>query len=148
MKKRILILMSFFILGLTASYAKSNDDKVPVSVTSEFSRNFSLASNVQWEKIGSYYKVSFNQSEMTLFAFYTEDADFMGIANIMLSDKLPVSLQSQIKKNYEGYWITDLFKFSITDNPGYFIALENADQKIMLKSDSYQNWYLYKTIKK
>jgi hypothetical protein len=84
-----------------------------------------------------------------LFAFYTEDADFMGIANNMLSDRLPASLRSKIKKNYPGYWITDLFKFHIeNDQQGYFIALENADKKTMLKSDGYQQWRLYKTIKK
>lgn len=148
MKKRIIIIAVFFILAITGSYAKSNDSRVPESVTSEFNIYFANARNVNWEKIGSYYKASFSEFGLTLFAFYTEDADFMGIANYELSERLPVSLQSEIKKNYGGYWITDLFRFSINDKPGYFIELENADQKIMLKSEGYQKWYLYKTIKK
>jgi hypothetical protein len=148
MKKRIAILIAAFIFTFTASYAKSSDTKVPESITSEFNSDFSQARNVQWEKIADYFKVSFNQNGVVLFAFYTEDADFMGIANNMLSNKLPASLQSEIKKNYKDYWVVDLFKYSIKDKPGYFIALENANQVIMLKSERNQNWYLYKTIVK
>jgi len=148
MKKRMIILMTSLIFTFTATYAKTSDTKVPESVTSEFNSDFSQASNVQWEKIADYFKVSFNQHGVVLYAFYTDDADFMGIANYMLSDKLPVSLKSEIKKNYPGYWITDLIKYSIKDKPGYYVALENANQKIMLKTDRNENWYVYKTIAK
>lgn len=148
MKKRIVILAALFILGFTASYAKANDGPIPAPVASEFGIHFSNARNVKWEQIGSYYRVSFDELGTTLFAFYTEDADFMGIANYELSDKLPAALKSEIKNKYGDYWITDLFRYSIKDAPGYFIELENADRKIMLKSDGYQKWYTYKTFRK
>ncbi len=148
MKKPIVILMAFLIFTFTATYAKSNDTKVPESITSEFNSDFSQAGNVKWEKIANYFKASFSFRGEVLFAFYSEDADLMGIANNILSDRLPAFLQVEIKRDYEGYWITNLFGYSIKDTPGYFIELENADRIIMLKSDGNQKWHLSKTIMK
>ncbi len=145
MKKKFLILIAAFILTITSSFANKIDSNVPEAVVSEFSYVFYNAQNVKWEKIDDYYKVSFSQFGTTLFAFYSKDNELMGIANYILSEELPVSLESAIKKKYSDYWISDLFKYSINDKPGYFVALENADYKIMLKSDNAQNWYLYKT---
>lgn len=148
MKKILVMLMISFIVTISATYAKSDDSKVPESVTTQFYSDFSHVRQVKWERIGFYYKASFSQHGTTTFAFYTEDADFMGMANYLLSNRLPGSLQSALKMNYGDYWITDLFKFSNNDKSGYVISLENADQQILLKSDENQNWYVYKTIKK
>jgi hypothetical protein len=83
-----------------------------------------------------------------LFAFYSEDADFMGIANYILSNKLPEALSSELKTKYGNYWVSDLFRYLVNDQPGYCVTLENGDQKIMLKSDGGQKWNLYKSIEK
>jgi predicted lipoprotein with Yx(FWY)xxD motif len=148
MKKRIVILMSAFILTITSSYASKNEGIVPESVVSAFSHNFYQARDAKWEKRDNYYKVTFNQAGGTLFAFYSEDNDFMGVANYMYTDRLPPSLISDLKKNYGDYWITDLFKYSTNEGIGYFITVENGDQKIMLRSDGRQKWQSYKKIKK
>jgi hypothetical protein len=148
MKKRIILLSLSFISLFTASYAKNDNGKIPEAVTAQFSHDFSLIGNVRWEKIDFYYKASFVQQGITLFAFYTEDADYMGSANYILSNRLPVSLAFSIKKNYAGYWITDLFTYSNKDRSGYVVTLENADQEIMLKTDGNQHWCLYKSVKK
>jgi hypothetical protein len=148
MKKRIILLSLSLILLFTTTYAKNDNGKIPEAVTARFSRDFSVVGNVQWEKIDFYYKASFIRQGTTLFAFYTEDADYMGAANYILSNRLPVSLKSSIKKNYAGYWITDLFTYSNKDNTGYFITLENADQEIMLKTDNNLHWHLYKSVRK
>jgi hypothetical protein len=147
MKKRFIILMAAFLFTITATYANKNDGGVPESVVTEFSHSFDHARNAKWEKIDNYYEVTFSQFGMTLFAFYSEDSDFMGIASYILSDKLPVSLISDLKTKYGNFWITDLFRYSINEKAGYCVTLENGDQKIMLKSDEGQKWYIYKAFK-
>ena len=147
MKKRLVILMTAILFSITASYAKSNDGGVPEAVASEFSHSFYHASNAKWEKVDNYYEVTFSQFGTTLFAFYSEDSDFMGIASYILSDKLPVSLISDLKTKYGNYWISDLFRYSINEKAGYCVTLENGDQKLMLKSDEGQKWYVYKAFK-
>jgi len=147
MKKIILTLISAFVLTITVGYAANKDGNIPQYVESAFNSNFNFAKNVQWQKMDNYYEVIFNQHGRTLFAFYSEDADFMGIANYILSDRLPVTLKSDLKTKYTNYWISDLFTYSINDKPGYVVTLENADQKIMLKSDNGKTWHLYRSLR-
>ncbi len=146
MKKIILTLMTAFVLTITAGYAANKDGNVPQYVESAFNSNFNHAKNVQWQKMDNYYEVIFNQMGSTMFAFYSEDADFMGLANYILSDKLPVALKSDLKTKYGNYWISDLFTYSINEKPGYVVTIENADQKIMLKSDNGKTWHLYRSM--
>lgn len=145
MKKIILTLMTAFFLTISASYAANKEGNVPQYVESAFNSNFNFAKNVQWQKMDNYYEVIFNQHGRTLFAFYSEDADLMGIANYILSDRLPVSLKADLNTKYSNYWISDLFTYSINDKPGYVVTLENADQKIMLKSNNGKTWHLYRS---
>ena len=148
MKRKFVILMTAFLLSMASTFAKTSDGGVPSSIVSDFSSHFYHAQNVKWDKIDSYYEVTFNQFGTTLFAFYTEDADFMGIGNYILSNKLPESLSAELKTKYSRYWVSDLFRYLVNDQPGYCITIENGDQKIMLKSEGGQSWNLYKSIKK
>jgi hypothetical protein len=148
MKKKIAMLMTAFILTLSVSFANGYNSEIPEVITANFNKHFKEAKNVSWEKMDAYYKASFDMNGAKLFVFYSEDADFMGIAHNLLSDKLPMMLQAGIKMNYPGYWITDLFEFSVKHEPGYSVTLENADQKIILKSDNLSSWNIYKKINK
>jgi len=148
MKKKILTLITALTLIISVSYASTTDRHVPANVASTFHSDFSFASNVNWELFNGYYKASFNEHGITLYAFYTAEGDFMGMAIYMLSDGLPASLKNQIKENYSGYWITDLFHFSVNNTPGYFVTLENADRKIMLKAEQNKGWSFYSEVKK
>ncbi|HEV3221765.1 MAG TPA: hypothetical protein VGZ90_02755 [Puia sp.] len=147
MKKGFIILIAAFFLTATSTYAAKKEGDIPQYVVSAFNNNFYFAGNVQWQKMDNYYEVIFNQHGKTLFAFYSEDADFMGIANYILSDRLPVTLKSDLNTKYSNYWISDLFTYSINDKPGYVVTLENADQKIMLKSDNGKTWHLYRSVR-
>ncbi len=146
MKKRLIILTAALFLTITSTFASKNDGDIPSFVVSEFNHSFNHARNVQWQKMDNYYEVIFNQMGRTMFAFYSEDADFMGLANYILSDKLPEILKSDLKTRYSNYWISDLFTYSISEKPGYVVTLENADQKIMLKSDNGKTWHLYRVM--
>lgn len=98
--------------------------------------------------MAGYYKASFTAFDKILFAFYTEDAEFMGIAVNMPVDQLPASLKTKLKKDYGSYWITDLFKAEINNKTGYYITLENKDYKLMLKAEGTQGWSFYKSMQK
>ncbi len=146
MKKKILILAASFLLIISTSFAKNTGSFVPENVSAEFSRSFSFASDVNWENVSGFYKVSFTIFNKTLFAFYTADAEFMGIAINMPVDQLPAALQSKLKTDYINYWVTDLFRVDGSAVTGYYITLESADRKIMLKSEGNNSWTFYKTL--
>ena len=148
MKNKFLILVASLILIFSASYAKGNNNPVPVKVSSMFSSDFSYANNVHWEVMDGYYKASFIEHGKTLYAFYTTDGEFMGLATYISTDRLPATLRSVINEKYSGYWITDLFHSDINNTQGYFITLENADRKFMLKAEENKSWSFYSEVKK
>jgi hypothetical protein len=148
MKKKILILTTFLILTLAATYARSNEKIIPDNVSTVFSRDFPRASDINWELYKGYYKASFLDMGSILYAFYNADAEFIGMAFNLPADRLPEALQSDIKKKYKGYWITDLFQVTNGANPEFFVTIENADRKIMLQAESNQSWSHYAEVKK
>jgi hypothetical protein len=148
MKKRFIISMVACILSSSFTFADTRGGDIPQTIASDFSSHFYRAQNVKWEKMDSYYEVTFSQFGTTLFAFYSENADFMGIANYIPTTNLPESLSLELKTKYNNYWVSDLFRYLVNDQPGYCITIENGNQKIMLKSDGNQKWNLYKSVKK
>jgi hypothetical protein len=70
-----------------------------------------------------------------------------GVHNI-LSTKLPPVLLAEIKKDYKGYWITELYEEGKAKRPSYFIVLENADEIIKLGCDDSENWVIKSTMMK
>lgn len=148
MKKQIFTLFVSLVLVFTTTFASARDGKVPDNIKSEFSRVFFFANNVQWENAVGYYKASFNAFDKTLFAYYTQDADFIGVAVNILSSELPSSLQLKLKSDNKDFWITGLFKVVTDNKTTYFAELQNANEMKLLKSDDNVGWSYYKTEKK
>jgi hypothetical protein len=63
-----------------------------------------------------------------------------GRARNILSNKLPVRLLSEVKKDYKSYWITDLYQQGDKKHPSYTITVENADRVIEMRSIDSRNW--------
>ncbi|SRR5579871_578856 len=139
-----ILVAAFF--GLSA-YANDNDGKIPETVSSAFSKNFQHARRVRWDDYSSYYKATFMVRGTVLYAFYSADADLMGTGKNILSTSLPVKLKNELSKDYSSYWISDLFEYSVNGGKAYCVTLENADQKISLKSEG-SGWYFYKKLQK
>jgi hypothetical protein len=149
MKKKItLILAACFLTATTLFAKKPNDPSVPADLQENFSAHYINARQISWDKEPDYYLVSFLMAGTRFFAYYSDDASFMAIAHPVLSDILPQDLKNSVKSNYSDYWITDLYQVSDHHQPYYVIILENADQKIVLKSDSNKHWEIQKRIKK
>jgi hypothetical protein len=143
MKKRILTLVTAFVLIANITFANTGKSSVPESVTYAFNQSFSHAKMIGWDDYGNYYKATFMQRGKTMYAFYSDEAQFMGIAKNVLSDQLPVLLQAGIKNNFQGYWITDLVNYQVAGKNGFLVTIENADEKIVLKTDDDQHWQVY-----
>jgi hypothetical protein len=143
MKKKIIMLAAAFVLVTNVIFANSDKARIPESVASAFTSTFAHVRDVRWENFGNYFKASFIQKGKTMYAFYSDNAEFMGVAKNILSDGLPGMLQAEIKSKYPGYWITDLAKYQVGDKNGFLITLENADKKIVLKTEDNQHWQIY-----
>ncbi|HEX7845274.1 MAG TPA: hypothetical protein VF476_05685 [Chitinophagaceae bacterium] len=73
-----------------------------------------------------------------------DSATISAVLENILSTELPLFLQKSLKKNYENYWITDLFRLTGDEGVCYYITLKNADETLILESRYQGNWHLFK----
>jgi hypothetical protein len=83
-----------------------------------------------------------------MFAYYNEDGDLMAVVRNILSEQLPINLQTELKKKYNDRWISDLFEMASEGQTSYFVTVENADETITLRSTDFNSWSVYKKVKK
>lgn len=139
--KRIILTLAI-ALSSFAVFAK--DVKVSTTVLNSFNSEFADAKDVQWSSGTGFYKASFMYNDQYVTAFYGFDGQMLGVARNISSLDLPMNLQSSLKKDYSGRWITELFEVSNEEGTHYYITLEQADSKVTLKSSNGSKWSVYK----
>ena|ERR1044071_6578513 len=143
MKKIILILAI-----ITSSVAAvASGDSVDPKVLDAFNSEFKTAKEVQWTVGENYYRANFTYNNQHVFAYYNAEGECLGLSRYISPASLPISLQSNLKKNYADYWVSDLFEVAKEDGTSYYITLENADTKLILKATG-NNWSPYQKIRK
>ena len=147
MKKTILAMAVILTVGLSSAFANKGEE-INQLVAASFSKDFHSATNVQWQSQKDYVKATFNLNDQVLFAYYKESGELLAVIRNILSDNLPISLYTDIRKNYNEYWISDLFEMATEDQTIYYISLENSDETLILKSFDQNQWTVYKKVKK
>ena len=144
MKKMILALALVF----TISSAFASDVTVTKQVLKSFNSNFSNAMDITWTETDTYYKAAFTLNDQKVFAFFTLDGEYLGLTRYISSLQLPLNLHSNLKKHYSQKWITDLFEVANDEGTTYYITVEDADTKLVLKSTPGSEWHVYKKSEK
>lgn len=145
--KKLIVTLAIAVSSLSAFANTGNDENVNQKVLDAFKTEFTSATEVAWSAGADYYKATFNYNGKYVFAFYNESGELLGLTRYISPADLPLSLQNNLKKNYEGFWVSDLFESSKNDGTSYYITLENADSKIVLNSSG-SRWTIYNKIKK
>jgi len=146
MKKTIFALAFSLILG-SASFA-NNDESNNERASQSFKKEFAQAKDVSWQKSGDMFRATFTLNERVLFAYYSQSGDLMAITRNITSDQLPIALQTSLRKNYTEYWVSDLFEMVSGGQTSYYITVENADHKVVLRSEDFGSWSTYRKEKK
>ena len=148
MKKKITLLMLIAVVMSTGIFATPIEVNISNRVVSSFNEKFSEARNISWSKSDGYIKAGFTIDNQCMVAYFTETGEFMGVTRNLLSTQLPITLNASLKKVAENGWITELFEFSDGEETTYFCIVENAHQKIQLKSLGSGSWMINKRVKK
>jgi hypothetical protein len=147
MKKMIMLLGMVFTLS--TMYAFTGEDAVNKNVLTSFNSDYASATDAVWTVGSNYYKVAFTWKQQKLFAYYDVKGGFIAVARYISPLQLPLALQNSLKKNYQDYWISDLFeKADKEEGTGYYITLENADSKIVMASTTGGDWETFRKTKK
>ena len=142
MKKSMLIFAVLLMSATSFSFATTNDDSNTNAKTS-FKKDFENASDVQWEAKNNFIKATFKLGDKIIRAYYSKDGELVAMTRNILSTDLPITKQISLAKDYKNYWITDLFEINANQETSYYATVENADYKIVLKSDG-SGWNEYK----
>ncbi len=147
MKKSFLTWALLLMVGVSTSFAHGFEG-VSEKVMNSFKKEFANAENVQWESGKEFAKATFSYHGQVMFAYYNNDGTLLAVTRNIMAGQLPLSLLSEVKKNYSEYWISDLFEMSSNNETSYYITLENGDQKIVLRSVDSTSWDVYRKDKK
>jgi hypothetical protein len=147
MKKTILTIGMMLTVALTTAFANDGTTNSSKAQTS-FGNNFKSASNVSWQQDGSFSKATFSMNNQVMFAYYNVDGDLMAVVRNILSEQLPINLQTELKKKYSDRWISDLFEMANEGQTTYYVTLESADETITLQSTDFNSWSVFKKAKK
>lgn len=136
----------FILLTVLSSFAAklsvANDGIVTSPILESFQTSFTEAKEVRWILGKTFVRAEFEFNGQYLTAFYAKEGKLIAITKNITSTQLPIFLQTDLKKDYANYWVSDLFEVSNEDGVHYFITLENADGKLVLKS-SFAGWNVY-----
>src|SRR5688572_12105223 len=146
--KRFFVTLTLALSLISMSSFASDDYTVSDAAVKSFHSSFKSATEVSWTVSGNLYKASFLMNGQYVAAFFNEAGEMMAITRNITSTLLPIALQASLKKDYDKYWITDLFEVANEDGTSYYITLEDADSKITLKSTPNTDWSHYKKVSK
>lgn len=141
-----MIAMAMMITLTTGAFA--GEEKVKPEVLDAFNNKFTSAQDVTWMAGTNYYKAAFIYNGAWVFAYYNTTAKLVRLTRHVSSTQLPFYLQNSLKKKYADYWITDLVEESTVKGFSYYITLQDADQKIVLKSKNGSDWEANQEYKK
>ena len=141
-----MILTLAIVVSTLSAFA--GEENVSPKVLNAFKSEFATAKEVEWTVGINYYMATFTFNEKHVFAYYDTDGELLGLTRYLSPLELPIALQTNLKKKYANYWISDLFEVAKNDGTAYYITLENAETKIILKAAGTNDWSVDKKIRK
>lgn len=142
------LLVALTMLASVITKADTTSNKVSPLVLHSFEKTFTTAQEVAWTVTSDLYKAAFTFNGQYVTAFYNGDGNLVAVSRNITSNQLPIKLQTALKCSYENYWITDLFEVSTDEGTMYYVTVENADNKVVLKSSGSAYWSVYQKAQK
>jgi hypothetical protein len=136
------------VLKTSVTTLTNGGEEVNARVLHAFNNEFNAAKDIKWTVAQHYYLASFVYNDQHVAAYYSPEGELMGLTRYISPADLPLTLQSDLKKNYRDHWISDLFEVSNSEGTTYYITLEDAETKLVLKASNGKNWSGYKKVKK
>ena len=133
--------------AISFSFANTTDG-INGNVTTSFKKDFVNAKEVKWENGKVFVKATFKWNEQVTYAYYSKDGELIAITRNILTSQLPINHLINLHKNYTAYWITDLFEINANNETSYYLTVENADYKMVLKADNTGDWDVYSKTEK
>lgn len=146
--KKYLVTLSLAVLVTISSAFASDKNGVSEKAVQSFKKDFTEATNVQWESGKDFTRATFHLNNQVMFAYYNADGNLLALSRNLSSSQLPIRLAADLKKDFSGYWITDLFEMASNHQSSYCVTIENADMTIVLKAVGAGDWEVFRKTRK
>lgn len=129
----------------TSIHSVADDGGTEIKAT--LARDFRNAELMSTESRDTYTKVVFKLNQQVMTAYYSNSGELMAVSRNIVTSQLPVNLLLSFRKHYGECWVTDLFEINQNDQTSYYMTLENADGRVVLRSNG-DGWSVYSNVKK
>ena len=140
-KKIFLAAALLLTVGISSSFATPVDGGNDAATVS-FHKDFKKVEVIETRVGKDFIKFTFKMNDVIMSAFYNDNGQLLAITRNIQSSQLPLQLLMQIKKDYANYWISDLFEYDGDGYNSYYITLESADYRVILRSNGTE-WEMY-----
>lgn len=136
--------MAGVTLGVKAQDQKSQNQKkekvssteVPAAVQTSFSSNFANATDVEWKKKDTDYKVSFEVNDVDNHAMFSSTGTLLWKGEEIQESAIPPAVITALKKDHPDYKIDDAYTIVKDGTTSYKIKLDGTpDVKVMYSAD-------------
>jgi hypothetical protein len=141
--KLIAIAALVFTMGSSSSFAGPAHG-LNGQVSSAFQKDFKKAELMDYNSNKDYTRLTLKVNDMIVFAYYSENGELLAVTRNIRSTQLPLPLLLDLRKNYAGYWISELFELSTGDQTSYYMTVENANTKLNLRTVNNDGWETFK----
>jgi hypothetical protein len=145
--KRLLVIFTIALSFISFNSFANGAEEVSPRAIQSFNRSFKNATEVKWTVTDQYFKADFTLNGQYISAFYDAEGRTIALTRNISSLQLPIALQAELKKNYDGYWISDVIEVANDEGTSYYITLETADTQLILKSNG-DTWNTFKKQRK
>jgi hypothetical protein len=136
--KKAIILAVFTLISMSAVRGQSKAQPSAL-IASEFNKQFSGATNINWEKTGSVSYASFHFQQNLMVAYFDREGRLIAKARKINTNQLPMSLQSELmsvkndrEKKSGILSIGNIFEYSTDADTQYVTSLENDKESIVV----------------
>ena len=137
--KSLFITLTIFSSSLFTT-AFANEGKTSPNAIASFESTFTGATEISWKNLGAISKVSFTVDGICTAAYYNTDGDLVATTRNISSSELPSQLRKGLLKELKNHWITELFVMTTTEGSTYYVNLEDANTKVVMKSANGKKW--------
>lgn len=131
--------LAAILIGTTSLFAQDvPESQVPSVILNTFKKEFPKASDVEWEREGELYNVDFEIGFFTDYeAWFEASGKLIKYSEEISESDLPNAVKEALKKEFDGYRIDDVEKFTENNVETYLVEIEkgNDERHILFSKD-------------
>lgn len=134
--KKVMIMITAAVLLLSASSFAANEKDVNEKALSAFAKDFSGATQVNWQERENLYLVEFKMDGVNFNAAYNSEGELLSSSKGIRLEELPLVVTQAVNKKYMGYEIgNNAAELTFEGTTNYFLTIANSRQVLFIRVD-------------